>query len=91
MNKSELVKRIADDADIAQNSANKALTALIDTITTELSEGGKVDLIGFGSFSLKHRNARTGRNPSTGEPIEIAAANVPSFKPGKALKDACNK
>ncbi|MCU4677038.1 HU family DNA-binding protein [Catenovulum sp. 2E275] len=90
MNKSELVKKIAESADISQNDATKALNTLIDTISVELSEGGRVDLIGFGSFSLKHRNARTGRNPSTGEAIQIAAANVPSFKAGKALKDACN-
>ncbi len=90
MNKSELVKQIADSADISQNEANKALKSLIETITGELSEGGRIDLVGFGSFSLKHRNARTGRNPSTGETIQIAAANVPSFKAGKALKDACN-
>ncbi|WAJ72297.1 HU family DNA-binding protein (plasmid) [Catenovulum adriaticum] len=90
MNKSELVKQIAESADISQNDANKALSSLIETVTTELSEGGRVDLIGFGSFSLKHRNAREGRNPSTGETIQIAAANVPSFKAGKALKESCN-
>ena len=90
MNKSELVKQIAETADISQADANKALNSLIDTITVELSEGGRIDLVGFGSFSLKHRNARTGRNPSTGEEIQIAAANVPSFKAGKALKEACN-
>ncbi|WP_017446545.1 HU family DNA-binding protein [Gayadomonas joobiniege] len=91
MNKTELVKKIAESADISQAAASKTVDALMASVTQELAEGGKVDLIGFGSFSLKHRAARKGRNPSTGQEIEIAAANVPSFKPGKALKEAVNK
>lgn len=91
MNKTELVKKIAEGADISQAAAAKTVDALMASITKELSEGGKVDLIGFGSFSLKHRAARKGRNPSTGQEIEISAANVPAFKPGKALKEAVNK
>ncbi|WP_016955635.1 HU family DNA-binding protein [Catenovulum agarivorans] len=90
MNKSELVKKIADGAELSQAQAGKALNVLMDTVTEELAAGNRIELIGFGTFSVKHRAARTGRNPSTGQPIEISAANVPSFKAGKNLKDVCN-
>ena len=90
MNKSELVDAIAAQADIPKAAAGRALDAMIDSISSALKEGDQVALVGFGTFMVKERAARTGRNPQTGEPIEIKAAKVPSFKPGKALKDAVN-
>ncbi len=90
MNKAELVDAIADTADISKAAATRALDALLGSVTTALKEGNQVSLVGFGTFQVKDRAARTGRNPQTGAPIEIAAAKVPSFKPGKALKDAVN-
>ena len=90
MNKSELIDAIASSADLPKAAAGRALDAVIDAITAELKNGGDVSLVGFGVFAVKERAARTGRNPQTGKPIEISAAKVPSFKPGKALKDAVN-
>ncbi|WP_025733927.1 nucleoid-associated protein HU-beta [Carnimonas nigrificans] len=90
MNKSELIEAIAASADIPKAAATRALDALIDSVTDSLKKGDSVALVGFGTFSLKERAARTGRNPQTGKPIEIAAAKVPSFKAGKALKDSVN-
>ncbi len=90
MNKSELIDAIAESADLSKASATRALDAVIDNITGSLKSGDQVVLVGFGTFSVKDRAARTGRNPQTGAPIEIAAAKVPSFKAGKALKDAVN-
>ncbi len=90
MNKSQLVEKIAFGADISKASAGRALDAFIETITEQLSSGEDVALIGFGTFKVKERAARAGRNPQTGESIQIAAAKVPSFSAGKALKDACN-
>lgn len=90
MNKSELIDAIAESADLSKASATRALDAVIDTITDSLKSGDQVVLVGFGTFSVKDRAARTGRNPQTGAPIEIAAAKIPSFKAGKALKDAVN-
>ena len=90
MNKSELIASIATGADISKADAERALNATISTITSELAEGGEVALVGFGTFKVNDRAARTGRNPQTGETIQIAAAKVPAFKAGKALKDACN-
>jgi len=90
MNKSELIEAIAAASDLPKAVAGRALDAMTDTITTALTEEDQVVLVGFGTFSVKDRAARTGRNPQTGEPIEIAAAKIPSFKPGKALKDAVN-
>jgi len=90
MNKSELVAKIAEDADISKASAGRALDSLIDSITTELASGGDVALVGFGTYKVNDRAARTGRNPQTGAEIQIAAAKVPAFKAGKALKDAVN-
>lgn len=90
MNKSELIDAIASSADLSKAAAGRALDSIVDAITTELQNGGQVSLVGFGTFSVKARAARTGRNPQTGEPINIKAANVPGFKAGKGLKDAVN-
>lgn len=90
MNKSELVAKIAEGADISKASAGRALDSLIQAVTDELANGGDVALVGFGTFKVGERAARTGRNPQTGAEIQIAAAKVPSFKAGKGLKDACN-
>lgn len=90
MNKSELIDAIADGADISKASAGRALDSTIGAITGALQNGDQVSLVGFGTYSVKHRAARAGRNPQTGAEIQIAAANVPSFKAGKALKDAVN-
>jgi len=90
VNKAELVDAIADSADLSKASASRALDSVISSITDALKEGDQVSLVGFGTFTVKDRAARTGRNPQTGQPIEIAAAKVPGFKAGKALKDAVN-
>lgn len=90
MNKSELVEAIAASADISKAAAGRALDAVTESIAAALKEGDQVALVGFGTFLVKERAARTGRNPQTGDPIEIAAAKIPSFKAGKALKDAVN-
>jgi DNA-binding protein HU-beta len=90
MNKGELVAKIAEGADITKASAGRALEILIGSITEELSNGGEVVLVGFGTYKVNDRAARTGRNPQTGAAIQIAAAKVPAFKAGKALKDAVN-
>ena len=90
MNKSELVEAIADEADIPKSAAERALNSFISNVSGALTSGGSVVLVGFGTFSVKERGARTGRNPKTGEAIDIAAAKVPHFKPGKALKEAVN-
>lgn len=90
MNKSELIEAIAASADIPKAAAGRALDAMIDSVTGALQKGDQVVLVGFGTFSVKERAARIGRNPQTGAEIQIAAAKVPSFKAGKALKDAVN-
>ncbi len=90
MNKSELIDAIAASADLSKASAGRALDAALEAVTGALKEGDSVALVGFGTFSVKERAARTGRNPQTGNPIEIAAATVPAFKAGKALKDSVN-
>ena len=90
MNKTELIDAIAAAADLPKASAARALDAVIDSVTDSLKKGDQVSLVGFGTFSVKHRNARTGRNPQTGATIQIAASNVPSFKAGKALKESVN-
>lgn len=90
MNKAQLVDKIAEGADISKAAAGRALDSFIDAISDTLKEGDSVALVGFGTFQVKERSARTGRNPQTGAEIQIAAANVPSFKAGKALKDAVN-
>lgn len=90
VNKSELIEAIAASADIPKAAAGRALDAMVESVTGALKGGDQVVLVGFGTFSVKDRAARTGRNPQTGAPIEIAAAKIPSFKAGKALKDAVN-
>jgi DNA-binding protein HU-beta len=88
MNKSDLIEAMAEGADISKSAAGRALDALVDAISVALKNGDNVSVIGFGTFSVKARAARTGRNPQTGASIEIAASKTPSFKAGKALKDA---
>lgn len=90
MNKAELVSAIAETADVEKAVATRALDAVLDSITKALAQGDDVALTGFGSFTVKERAARTGRNPQTGEAIEIAASKAVGFKVGKALKDAVN-
>ena len=90
MNKSELVEHIANQADISKAAATRALDAMIGAVRTTLKKGGTVSLVGFGSFAVTKRPARTGRNPRTGAAIKIKSAKVPKFRPGKALKDALN-
>jgi DNA-binding protein HU-beta len=90
VNKSELIDSIAASADLSKADAGRALDSVIDSVTGALKNGDQVSLVGFGTFSVKQRAARTGRNPRTGEAIQIKASNVPGFKAGKALKDACN-
>jgi DNA-binding protein HU-beta len=90
MNKSELIDAMSDAASISKAEAGKALEGLIGAITGSLKNGDTVSLVGFGTFSVRDRAARTGRNPRTGEEIEIKASRNPAFKAGKALKDAVN-
>ena len=90
MNKSELIDAIALSADISKAAAGRALEATVDSITEALQAGDQVALVGFGTFQVKDRAARSGRNPQTGEKIQIKASKVPGFKAGKALKDAVN-
>ncbi|WP_222843009.1 MULTISPECIES: nucleoid-associated protein HU-beta [Idiomarina] len=90
VNKSQLIDKIAAGADISKAAAGRALDSMIDAVTEALKKDDQVALVGFGTFSVRERSARTGRNPQTGETIQIAAAKVPSFKAGKALKDAVN-
>jgi len=90
VNKADLIDAIAESSDISKAAATRALDATISSITEALKSGDTVSLVGFGTFSVKDRAARIGRNPQTGEPINIAAAKVPGFKAGKALKDAVN-
>ena len=90
MNKNDLVAAVADSTGLSKSDAAKAVDAVFDSITGSLKGGGEVRLVGFGTFSVADRKATTGRNPQTGATIEIAASNVPSFKAGKALKDAVN-
>ncbi len=90
MNKTELVAAIAQQADLSKKDAEKALTAFTDTVTKALKKGDKVQLVGFGTFEVSTRSARTGRNPRTGETMKIKASKAPKFKAGKALKDALN-
>ncbi|MDF1535551.1 MAG: HU family DNA-binding protein [bacterium] len=87
MNRTELIAKIAADAGISKAAAERALGAFVDSVTGALKKGGKVSLVGFGTFSVSERAARTGRNPRTGAVINIPASKVPKFKPGKGLKD----
>jgi len=91
MNKAELVAAVAEKAGLSKKDSEKAVNATFDAISAALAEGGKVQLVGFGSFETKERNARVGRNPRTKEEIEIPASRVPAFKAGKALKDVVAK
>lgn len=88
MNKTDLINQVAEAAELSKKDATKAVEAVFDAIQNTLANGDKVQLIGFGNFEVRERSARKGRNPQTGEEIEIAASKVPAFKPGKALKDA---
>ncbi|HOP15501.1 MAG: HU family DNA-binding protein [Chromatiaceae bacterium] len=90
MNKSELIEAMADSADISKAAAGRALDGLIDAITKAVKNNDTVSVVGFGTFLLRERAARTGRNPKTGNTIEIAASKAPAFKAGKAFKDAVN-
>ena len=90
MNKTELTDAVAEAADLTKADAARAVDSVIGTITSTLAEGEQVGVVGFGTFLVRDRAARTGRNPQTGAEIQIAAAKVPAFKPGKALKDAVN-
>lgn len=89
--KSELIEAIATNADVSKSVATKLFDSTIDQITKALQNGEEVSILGFGTFSVKHRAERSGRNPQTGEVIKIEAAKVPSFKAGKALKDAVSE
>ena len=90
MNKTELIDHIAQHADLPKAAAGRALEAVLGGVSTTLKKGGSVTLVGFGTFLVGKRTARTGRNPRTGDEIKIGAAKVPKFRPGKALKDALN-
>ena len=90
MRKPELAAAIAEKADLSNDQANRALNAILDEITQALSRKDTVTLVGFGTFLQRHRGARTGKNPQTGEPVQIKASNTVSFKPGKGLKDSVN-
>lgn len=87
MNKAELIAQVAEKSDMTKKDAEKAVNAVLATIEEALSRGDKVQLVGFGTFEVRERAARKGRNPQTGEEIEIAAARVPVFKAGKSLRD----
>lgn len=90
MNKGELIEKVADKADLSKADAGRAVDAIIEAISKALKKGDQVSLVGFGTFAVKKRAARQGRNPRTGETIQISASKVPGFKAGKALKDAVN-
>ena len=90
MNKSELIDSVSSAAELSKSSAAKAVDAVVDTISRSLKAGQQVTIVGFGTFLVRDRSARTGRNPRTGETIQIQASKAPAFKPGKALKDALN-
>lgn len=91
MNKTELIAAVAEQAALSKKDAEKALNAVIASVTDALKDGDKVQLVGFGTFEVRARGERTGKNPRTGAAIKIAASKVPAFKAGKALKDAVNK
>ena len=91
MNKTELIAAVAEKAELTKKDAEAAVNAFNEAVGNELKKGGKVQLIGFGTFEVAKRSARTGRNPQTGKEIKIAASKTPKFKAGKALKDTVNK
>lgn len=88
MNKSELITKVAELSELSKKDATKAVESVFEAISDALKGGDKVQLVGFGNFEVRERSARKGRNPQTGQEIEISASKVPSFKPGKALKDS---
>jgi DNA-binding protein HU-beta len=88
VNKTDLIEKVAKEADLSKAAAGRAVNAVFDGISTSLSKGEEVGIVGFGTFSVSERPARQGRNPQTGKPIEIAATKVPKFKAGKNLKDS---
>lgn len=90
MNKSELVTEVGELAEMSKKDVTKVIDAVFEVISNTLQDGDKVNLVGFGSFEVRERSARKGRNPQTGEEIEIPASKVPAFKPGKTLKDGIN-
>ncbi|MCU7814585.1 MAG: HU family DNA-binding protein [Candidatus Thiodiazotropha sp. (ex Lucinoma kastoroae)] len=90
MNKAELIEAMAESADISKAAAGRALDGMVEAVTEAMKAGDTLSLVGFGTFSVKERAARDGRNPQTGETIKIKASKIPSFKAGKALKDAIN-
>lgn len=87
MNKTELITKVAELTELTKKDSSKAVDAILDAISNSLQNGEKVSLIGFGNFEVRERAARKGRNPQTGEEIEIASSKLPAFKPGKELKD----
>lgn len=91
MNKTELVAAVAEKAALSKKDAEKAVNAVVDTITAALADGDKVQLVGFGTFEVRERAARTGKNPRTGAAIKIDASKVPAFKAGQAFKNTINK
>ena len=90
MNKADFVASVSDSAELSKADASRAVDAMVETITKALKKGDTVTLVGFGTFSIRKRAARTGRNPRTGQTIKIKASKNPAFKAGKALKDAVN-
>ena len=91
MTKTELIDQVAEKSGLTKKDSGKAVDAVLSVMTEALTDGEKVQLVGFGSFEVKERSARTGRNPQTGSPIEIKARKVPVFRPGKALKEAVDQ
>ncbi|AJY77177.1 HU family DNA-binding protein [Paenibacillus beijingensis] len=87
MNKADLITKVAEATELSKKDATKAVDAVFDAISDALQSGDKVQLVGFGNFEVRERQARKGRNPQTGEEIDIAASKMPAFKPGKSLKD----
>ena len=90
MNKTELVAAMAKETNLSKKDIEAVLKSFTDVVASELKKGGKIQLVGFGTFEVRNREARTGKNPRTGEAIQIAASKVPAFKAGKALKDVVN-
>lgn len=90
MNKSELIEAVAEHADLPKTSVGKVLDGILETVSKTLAAGEEIALVGFGTFAVKDRPERQGRNPATGQPMTISAARVPNFRPGKALKEAVN-
>lgn len=91
LNKTELIAKVAELTDLSKKDASKAVDAVFDAVSDALQSGDKVQLVGFGNFEVKSREARKGRNPQTGQEIDIPASKIPTFKAGKSLKDLCSK